>query len=219
MDIEKKYPLTQAKEQYVLLRWMNDLSFLEVVVNEEVIGTVSGREQLEKGKTFQSILGSIEIVFTGASANFDVIVDGYHCRNNEQHPTKQLKRAASYFWGVTGIAFLMLLIECWKNPSYTIIPTFLLIYGGIMGFFVAIALYVKMAKAAAYYFGLTVFGSATMFALHASVREFDLITSGFAVVMAVLLCILLSFFNHALQASKHNAFPTFESDDLLDLDL
>jgi len=219
MDIEKKYPLTQAKEQFVLLRWMNDLSFLEVVVSEEVIGTLSGREQLEKGKTFQSALGPVEIRFTGASANFDVLVDDYHCRNNEQHPTTQLKRASTYFSAIVVLVFFMLLAECLKNPSYTIIPTFLLIYGGIMGFFVVVALFVKMAKSLAYYIGLTVFGIATMFALHASVREFNLITSGFAVVMAILFCILLSFFNHALQASKHNAFPIHESDDLLDLDV
>lgn len=96
MDFEKKYPITQRLDEYLLVQWTRGYKDVDVYYNDQLIGSVRGTGKLLKGTSFPSDLGLITLKLSEKPVTLDVIVDGYHSPVNVSHPVKELKRTGTY---------------------------------------------------------------------------------------------------------------------------
>lgn len=173
MDFEKKYPITQRLDEYLLVQWTRGYKDVDVYYNDQLIGSVHGFGKLNKGTSFPSDLGPITLKLSEKPITLDVIVDGYHSPVNVSHPVKELKRTSTFFLILSVLAFIAGSIEV--GLFYQLIEVQLLILGinlVILGCYILSTIFVGRGKPWAFYLGFSVFSFCTLISLLALLGGF-----------------------------------------------
>lgn len=163
MDFEKKYPITQKANEYLLVQWTRGYKQVDVYFGEKLIGSVSGTTKLMKGTSFLSELGEIKLKLSEKPVMLDVIVDGYHSPGNVSHPVRELKAMNTYFWIISVCAFIAGAVEVGIFSDWVVImlPVFM-INLIILALYVVSAVFVGKGKPWAFYLGFSVFSFFTL---------------------------------------------------------
>src|SRR6218665_974859 len=167
MDFEKKYHLTQHKGAFILVRWTRGYKEVEVYYKDQLLGKLENAARLKRGVFVESPeLGKVELKLTESPMTIEVIVDGYHARNNLNHPSTQLKSASTYF---TILAVFALLGAGFEGYRYRLIPDLAIIISSInvaiIAVYVIAAIYTRKSKPWAFYLGFSVFSFFTLLTL------------------------------------------------------
>lgn len=219
MDFEKKYHLTQAPGQHIFVTWTRGYREVEVYYHNKLIGSVENAAQLKKGVTFQvEDLGKVELVLSGKPITLNVIVEGYHARNNMNHPARELKGAANYFTVLAVFALLGGLLEGYRFSNYV---DLVWIISGInvlvLATYIIAAVFVAKSKPWAFYLGIFVFSSFTVLTLYYQViLQFNIIYLIAFLVRLAFQYFLITNLKYAIETSKHNKFGNRTNDGLLD---
>ena len=166
MDFEKKYPITQRPNEYLVVQWTRGYKQVDVYFNDELIGSVQGASKLLKGISLPSDLGTLTLKLSEKPVTLDVILDGYHSRVNVSHPVKELKRISTYFWIIAAFAIVAGAIEVGIFSGWPEVQTGL--FGMnlvIFGLYIASAIWVGRGKPWAFYLGFAVFSFCTLISL------------------------------------------------------
>lgn len=219
MDFEKKYPITQKPNEYVLVQWTRGYKEVDVYYEDRLIGSVRGSAKLLKGTSFTSDLGLITLKLSEKPVTLDVIVDGYHSRVNVSHPVKELKRTSTYFWIISAFAIVAGILEVGIFRGWDEVQAIALMVNGIVfALYVISAVVVGRGKPWAFYLGFSVFSFCTLLSL------FVLLTGmawGFLlyIFMAVRIggeVILILNLKTANTAARHLKYKDPLMEDLLD---
>ncbi|MDF3026082.1 MAG: hypothetical protein K0S23_389 [Fluviicola sp.] len=166
MDFEKKYPITQIPNEYLVVQWTRGYGQVDVYYNDQLIGAVRETVKLKKGTSFSSDLGLITLKLSEKPVTLDVIVDGFHSPVNVSYPVKELKKMNTYFWIIAVFAFIAGAIEYgifrgWPKVQAAVLLMNLLVFG----LYIFSAVFVGKGKAWAFYLGLSVFLFCTLISL------------------------------------------------------
>lgn len=166
MDFEKKYPITQRLDEYLLVQWTRGYKDVDVYYNDQLIGSVHGFGKLNKGTSFPSDLGLITLKLSEKPITLDVIVDGYHSPVNVSHPVKELKRTSTYFLILSVLAFIAGSIEVgifslWADEQLVVLVFNL----AVLGCYILSTVFVGRGKPWAFYLGFSVFSLCTLISL------------------------------------------------------
>lgn len=166
MDFEKKYPITQKPNDWLLVQWTRGYKEVDVYYNDQLIGSVKGSAKLVKGTSFSSDLGLITLKLSEKPVTLDVIVDGYHSRVNVSHPVKELKRTSTYFWIISAFAIVAGILEVglfrgWDEVQAIALGINLVVFA----LYIISAVFVGKGKPWAFYLGFSVFSFCTFISL------------------------------------------------------
>ncbi len=166
MDFEKKYPITQRPNEYLLVQWTRGYKDVDLYYNNELIGSVQGAAKLLKGISLPSDLGTIKLKLSEKPVTLDVIVDGYHSPVNVSHPVKELKRTSTYFWIISSFAIIAGAIEVgifseWSEAATVVTGLNLVVFA----LYIVSAFMVGRGKPWAFYMGFAVFSFCTLLSL------------------------------------------------------
>lgn len=166
MDFEKKYPITQRLDEYLLVQWTRGYKDVDVYYNDQLIGSVRGTGKLLKGTSFPSDLGLITLKLSEKPVTLDVIVDGYHSPVNVSHPVKELKRTSTYFWIISVFALIAGAVEIglfsgWAQVQAAVIGINVVVFVS----YILSAVFVGQGKPWAFYLGFSVFSFCTLISL------------------------------------------------------
>lgn len=217
MDYEKKYPITQQPGDVVIARWERGYKYLELYYKDRLVTSVEGIGKLRKGfRITDPELNVIELKLSESPMMLDVIIDGYHSPANVSHPSKELKKTATYFWIITVFAFLMSIGEGMLfglNPIGGIVIGIDLL---VVAAYVVALIYVRKGKPWAYFMGVSVFTVMFLLSLFSLLIPNLVGIIGF-VLRVLFLVLLLTNMKYAVAAQKHLRYGTQEGNvDLLD---
>lgn len=219
MDYEKKYPITQRPNEYLLVQWTRGYKQVDVYYNEELIGSVQSTAKLLKGISLPSDLGTITLKLSEKPVTLDVIVDGYHSRVNVSHPVKELKRTNTYFWVIAVFAFVAGSIEVGVFDGWSEVQGMVLFVNlFIFGLYILSAVFTGKGKPWAFYLGFFVFSFCTLVSLLALLGGivWGFILYIFMVIRIGGLVILILNLKTANAAAKHLKYQDPVMEDLLD---
>ncbi|TSJ47949.1 hypothetical protein [Fluviicola chungangensis] len=219
MDFEKKYPMTQRPNEYLVVQWTRGYKQVNVYFNDELIGSVQGAAKLLKGISLPSDLGTLTLKLSEKPVTLDVIVDGYHSRVNVSHPVKELKKTSTYFWIISAFALIAGGIDMgifleWSGVGTIVFSMNLIVFV----LYILSAVFVGQGKPWGFYLGFAVFSFCTLIALLALMGG---LVGGFIlyIFMAVRiggLVILIMNLKTANAAVRHLKYRDPVMEDLLD---
>jgi hypothetical protein len=216
MDFEKKYPITQRLNEYLLVQWTRGYRQVDVYHNDQLIGSVQGAGKLQQGTSFLSDLGPITLKLSEKPVTLDVIVDRYHSPVNVSHPFKELKKSAVFFWMITAFAIVGALLDGMSigiGGLGQVVVSFNVI---LIGLYITSSICVSKGMAWAFYMGFCLYCLITFFSL------LTLPVSGVFGIVGFLIRILMVVFlsinmKYANQTLRHKKFDTSViNSDLLD---
>jgi len=219
MDFEKKYPITQRPNEYLVIQWIRGYKQVDVYYNDQLIGSVQGAAKLLKGTSFSSDLGLITLKLSEKPVTLDVIVDGYHSRVNVSHPVKELKRTSNYFWIISAFALIAGGIEFGIFDGWSEVQSFVLLMDVlIFGLYILSGLFVGRGKPWAFYLGFSVFTFCTLISLLALMggMMWGFMLYFFMAIRIGGLIILILNLKTANAAVKHLKYQDPSMEDLLD---
>jgi len=219
MDFEKKYHLTQHNGNFILVRWTRGYKEVEVYYKDQLLGKLENAARLKRGVFVESAeLGKVELKLTESPMTIEVIVDGYHAKNNTNHPAIQLKSASTYF---TILAVFALLGSAFEAYRYSAIPDLAVIISSIniavIAAYVIAAVYTRKSKPWAFYLGFSVFSFFTLLSLLVMLLlDFNIIAGISFLIRLAFQYFLITNIKYAVATAKHDKFGSRDNDMLLD---
>ncbi|PIE87386.1 MAG: hypothetical protein CSA03_00480 [Bacteroidetes bacterium] len=211
MDFQKKYPILQDPNEYILVQWTRGYRNVDVLYKNRLVSSISGSTKLKKGvRINDSELGLVELKLSEKPIAIDLKVDGYHSPVNVSYPTKELASVANIFIVLAVISVIGALYEGMSVTMW---------YGGLIGTIItvinvlSIAIYattaalVKNGYAWAFFLGSSWYSLFTLFYVS------DLFLSGFyldtffiAALRIVVTIILAYYLRNAIDSVRHKRY-------------
>jgi hypothetical protein len=218
MDFEKKYYLTQRPGEFVLVRWTRGHKDVEVYYKDQLLGRLQDAARLKRGVFVESPdLGKIELTLTESPMTIQVIVDGYHSKNNSNHPALQLKASGMYFTMIAVFAAIGTLFEGYRYSNFinlAVIVTFINLV--ILAIYIVSAIFVRKSKPWAFYLGFSTFSFLTLLTVLVLFADPNLVSIIAFLVRLAFQVILITNIKHAVATAKHDKFGSRDNDMLLD---
>lgn len=211
MDFQKKYPILQSNDQYILVQWTKGYREVNALYNDRLVLTIQGFARLKKGvKIHDSELGPLELKLSEKPIAIDIIVDGYHSPVNVSYPDKQLVSASTIFVVLAIISVLGAIYEgmsmtMWYGKFIGSIITIVNILS--IAIYLSTSLLIKRSHAWGFFMGgswyllFTIFYVADLF-----LSGFYIDTAFIAVLRIVVTIILASYLTNAIDSLKHRKY-------------
>lgn len=215
MDFEKKYPIPQRPNENIIVQWTRGYQQVELYFQDRLIGQIEGAIKLKKGITLDTDEGTIFLKLSEKPITIDIVINGYHSSKNISHPSKQLKKSATFFWLIFSFALIGSLLEGMQlsiGPMLGIVLTINIIL--LIGYLIA-AIFVGQSKPWAFYLGFSIYCLTTLFALLALPMG-NIMTFLAFLVRAALLYFLITNIKYAASTYRHNLLDQKNKNDLLD---
>lgn len=223
MDFEKKYPIAQNQEEFLLLQWTRGYRQVDVYYNDELISQVTGHQNLQNGVQFYTDqLGEVKLNLSEKPITLNVIIDGFHSPVNVSHPVKELQKTAFYFWIISVFALIAGGLEVGVVRMLPdVMSTVLIINTLLLGAYITSAILVQKGIPFGFYLGSGVFCLMSLLSflilLSGSLSGLLFYIFGFIRIAGIVL--LATNLKTAIQASKHRKYKISFTEDLLDAKL
>ncbi len=220
MDFEKKYPITQMPNEFILVQWTRGFKEVDIYFRDELIASARGSKNLLNGVSIStSQLGLLKLKLSEKPITLDIIIDRYHSPINVSHPVKELKRLATYFWLIAVMSFVAGALEIGVVIEFPkALAIVAIINVTVFVTYIISALFTGRGKPWAYLLGYILFAFFTLLTLLIILLGaaegillyiFQTIRVGALVVLSINL-------KTAIDARKHLRYSSIEMDDLLD---
>lgn len=162
MDFERRYPHPKLQHEYFVVLWTRGYRSAELWYNNRLVIAVDEIKQLLKGvKLDDEILGKVEFKLEEEPYVLNVLVDGYHSKNNSKHPKNGINSVAN--WLIPGILYFLLgsmvtLTVLYSSNLYSLMDK-TEFYSNIVGLGIMITAYVltRMVSPAFLFVGLIIY--------------------------------------------------------------
>ncbi|MBI2258189.1 MAG: hypothetical protein HYU67_04740 [Flavobacteriia bacterium] len=120
MYYKKKYPLPNIEDNFLVLSWERGYYNIELTFNGDKLILIDNLTKLRKGVKFISEkLGEIELKFNEKPTGIDIIVNGFHCENNINHPINKIRNIKYIFNIIATLSLLSVIIRYLNKQVFT----------------------------------------------------------------------------------------------------
>ncbi len=222
MDYQKKYPILQTPNDFVVLQWERGFQRVQIIYHDVILDVIENRSVIQQKKYKKRFdnLGTIELSFPEEKlTSINVVVDGLHSPANPSYPSKNLGAAATILWFIVGFAVAGTIFEVFVVNA--IAPDTMAIILGIDMLIVAVyaasAILTKRGHTWGFYVGFGLYTITTLLYILSILGRPNLLSILVLIIRGVFMFWMIRQFPILNRAARHKRYEKHHSrSDLLD---